>query len=74
MTHILNVIDHNRFESIIKKFVEGRDMSILGLLLMYNRNVDQPQPRYINHKYPIPGYRFTSVHTDHYKPKNRVYQ
>ena len=45
-----------------KNLVEVRDLSMLRLLLRYNRNVDQLQPRYINHKYPIPGYRFTSVH------------
>ena len=80
MTYILNVSDPNELESIIKDLVEARDLPMLRLLLRYNRNVDQLQPRYINHKYPIPGYRFTSVHkqmilhTDHYKPKNRKSQ
>ena len=74
--YILNETDVNKLEAIINELVLKKDLTLIRLLLKHNPNVNQLHPRYINHMYPIPGYRFTSVRKqmtlrrDNYIPKN----
>ena len=76
--YILNETDVNKIESIINELVLKNDIPLIRLLLKHNPYVNQLHPRYINHKYHIPGYRFTSIRKqmalrrDNYKPKNNA--
>ena len=59
--YILNETEVNKLEAIINELVLKNDLPMIRLLLKHNSNVNQLHPRYINYKYHIPGYRFTSI-------------
>ena len=57
---IINITDKELLMNIIEKLVKMKDIKLLRKLINSNKTVHQFNPKQLNLRFPLNGYRFTS--------------